>query len=221
MNNEDFNFFAKGAPDSLRKSGYKDLAYALGELVDNSIQENANLIDIIVMENQVTVGKQKRWQVQEIGILDNGNGMDSFRLRCALRHGDGDSQRGKTRGKGGNKMGKFGVGLPQASLSQCKRLEVYSWTEGGPDHAKWTFFDWDNPKSFTPIAEPIPKKIPKKWLAGIKEIGDSGTLIVWSKLDRCTWKTSLSIYRNSEFVIGRMYRNHISNEEVSIVLGLS
>ena len=44
------------------------------------------------MEGRVTIGQQKRWQIQEIGILDNGNGMDSLRLRCALRHGDGDSK---------------------------------------------------------------------------------------------------------------------------------
>jgi len=218
MSDADFSFFAKGAPDSLRKSGYKDLAYALGELVDNSIQEDATNVDLIVLEGHVNIGNQKRWQVNEIGILDNGNGMDAFRLRCALRHGDGDNQRGNSRGSGGKKMGKFGVGLPQASLSQCKRLEVYSWTEDGPDNANWTYFDWDEPKSFTSIAEPIQKKVPKKWTKAAKGIGTSGTLVIWSKLDRCTWRTSVAIHRNSEFVIGRMYRHHISNGDVNIRL---
>ena len=216
----DFSFFAKGAPDSLRKSGYRNAAYALGELVDNSIQEEAKHIDLIIFESQQTIAGQKRWQVEEIGILDDGNGMDPFMLRCALRHGDGASQRGVDRGKKGKKMGKFGVGLPQASLSQCKRLEVWSWKGGGRDNAYWTYFDWDDPKSFKEIAKPIQKSIPEKWIKCTDESmwADSGTLIVWSKLDRFSWKTSIAIHRNSEFVIGRMYRKHISNEKVVIRL---
>ena len=68
----------------------------------------------------------------------------------------------KSEGKSGNKMGKFGVGLPQASLSQCKRLEVFSWTDGGPENANWTFFDFDHfDETFHLIAEPKKKKVLK------------------------------------------------------------
>ena len=216
----DFSFFSKGAPDSLRKSGYKNAAYALGELVDNSIEEDAGFIDIIVFESQQTISNQKRWQVEEIGILDDGNGMSPGMLRCALRHGSGSTQLGINRGRKGKKMGKFGVGLPQASLSQCKRLEVWSWNSGGRENAYWTYFDWDDPASFTQIAKPIQKPIPEKWIkAADPQIwGDSGTLIVWKKLDRFSWKTSIAINRNSEEVIGRMYRNHITKEKIDIRL---
>ena len=129
---QNWGFFKRGPPESVRSSGYKNVAYALGELVDNSVEEDATDIDIIMFEKKVTVGgNQRRWYVQQIGTLDNGNGMDPFILRCALRYQDGSAQRGRKRGGSGNAMGKFGVGLPQASISQCRKLEVWSWTDGG------------------------------------------------------------------------------------------
>ena len=96
------------AIDSLRKSGYKNVAYALGELVDNSIQEDASAVDILIGEKQVpNAAGQMVWRIDQIAVLDNGNGMDHERLWRALRIGDGDAQRGIKRGKSGNQMGKW------------------------------------------------------------------------------------------------------------------
>ena len=87
-NDDDFGFVAGAqAIDSLRKSGYKNLAYALGELVDNSIQEDATRVEILTTELQQMVSRRVMWRVHEIGILDNGNGMDALRLRRSLRLG--------------------------------------------------------------------------------------------------------------------------------------
>ena len=63
------------------------------------------------------------WRVNEIGILDNGDGMSKDRLWnvCALvmvTH-----SRGMKEASNLKTDGKFGVsGLPQASISQCKEL---------------------------------------------------------------------------------------------------
>lgn len=211
------------AIESLRKSGYKNVAYALGELVDNSIQEDATGVDILISEAQIpTKSNQLVWRINEIGILDNGNGMDHERLWRALRLGDGDAKRGRTRGVAGKQMGKFGVGLPQASISQCRQVEIWSWTEGGYSNAKWVTVnlddeDWIQNENLE-IREPVAKKVPKKWLKNSDLWGDSGTLIVWSKLDRVNWKTASSIFKHSEFLIGRMYRDHISTGQTEIRL---
>lgn len=220
-NDDDFGFVAGAqAIDSLRKSGYKNLAYALGELVDNSIQEDATRVEILTTELQQMVSRRVMWRVHEIGILDNGNGMDALRLRRSLRLGDGDAQRNQDRGEANKQMGKFGVGLPQASISQCKRVEIWSWTSGGPTNALWTYIDLDDKewlKKLT-VPEPVAKEIPPKWTKAGTTWGDSGTLIVWSNLDRCTWRTTSSIYKNSQFLIGRMYRYHIAEGDVEVTM---
>ena len=217
---ESWGFFSTGPPESLRDAGYKNTAYALGELVDNSIEEDAKDIDIIMFEKLGTSGSQRRWKIEEIGILDNGNGMSPFQLRCSLRYQDGANQRQWGRSaSGGKQMGKFGVGLPQATLSQCRRVDIWSWTpdEGGIGNAHWTYFDLDEPSSFTMIPEPIPREIPEKWMdASQIWDDDSGTLIIWSNLDRLKWKTSTGLYNNAEFLIGRMYRKMIKSGEVGI-----
>ena len=215
--NEDWGFFSTGPPDSLRDAGYKNSAYAMAELVDNSIEEDATGLDIIMFEDFMVSGTQRRWKISEIGILDNGNGMNPFQLRCALRYQDGASQREWQRSKGGGKkMGKFGVGLPQATLSQCKRVDIWSWENGGHDSAVWTYFDFEEPETFKKIPKPISKKIPDKWLKSSDIWGNSGTLIIWSNLDRLKWKTSTGLYNNAEFLIGRMYRKMIQSGEVQI-----
>jgi len=212
------------AIDSLRKSGYKNVAYALGELVDNSIQEDASAVDILIGEKQVpNAAGQMVWRIDQIAVLDNGNGMDHERLWRALRIGDGDAQRGIKRGKSGNQMGKFGVGLPQASISQCRKVDIWSWQNGGHENSEWVSINLDDKEWFQKdglqIREPEKKKIPKKWIKNSDIFSsDSGTLIVWDTLDRVNWKTSQSIFKHSEFLIGRMYRNHISSGQTEIRL---
>ena len=212
---ENWGFFSTGPPESLRDSGYKNTAYALGELVDNSIEEDATDVDIIMFEGREP--GTRRWRIQEIGILDNGNGMSPFQLRCSVRYQDGANQRSWARSSsGGKKMGKFGVGLPQASMSTGKRLDIWSWESGGPENAHWTYWDFNDGDSFNPILEPELKKIPEKWIQSSPIWGDSGTLIVWSDLDRLKWKTSFHLYNNSEFLIGRIYRKMIRDGQVVI-----
>jgi len=163
------------------------------------------------------------WRIDQIAVLDNGNGMDHERLWRALRIGDGDAQRGIKRGKSGNQMGKFGVGLPQASISQCRKVDIWSWQNGGHENSEWVSINLDDKEWFQKdglqIREPEKKKIPKKWIKNSDIFSsDSGTLIVWDTLDRVNWKTSQSIFKHSEFLIGRMYRNHISSGQTEIRL---
>src|SRR5690606_6580509 len=43
-----------------------------------------------------------------------------------------------------------------------------------------------------------------------------GTLVVWSQIDRCMWKTANAVIRNSEFLMGRIYRRFISSGRTQI-----
>src|SRR5262245_9997055 len=100
-----------------RDSGYKGTASAISELVDNSIQAGATRIAISV--TATTSGEEDK--AIEVSVLDNGCGMDPFTLRQALRFG------GSTRFGDRSGLGRYGMGLPNASLSQTRRVVVYTW----------------------------------------------------------------------------------------------
>jgi len=196
--------------NSARNSGYRDAAMALGELIDNSLQAGSTNIEILVKEGSVLSGSRNMMNVLEIGVLDNGKGMDAELVQRALRFGDGDHHADSTG------MGKFGVGLPQASISQAKRIDVWSW-QNGVSQAKHTFIDLSD-SDWVKNAEIYPaddSKIPSEWIKQAKNIGTSGTLIVWSDLDKLAWKKAETIYTNSDFLVGRMYRNWLSGKSSS------
>ncbi|EPW6727209.1 ATP-binding protein [Vibrio parahaemolyticus] len=195
--------------ESLRDNGYNNTAYALAELIDNSLQATATRVEVGFIEEQLAA--RKNYTVSEISLWDNGVGMDIDTLRIAMQFGGG-THRKDTKG-----MGKFGMGLPNSSISQCRRVEVWSWQEGDEPH--YTYLDVDEMKSGKleevpiPVAMPIPSKYEKAFFTKKPE---SGTLIIWSKLDRLSWKTGKSIYRHCEHLVGRMYRNFISDDNIKI-----
>src|SRR5258706_8299977 len=104
-----------------RDSGYKGTASAISELVDNSIQAGATRIALSVVAS-TSDGEQNNI---EVSVLDNGCGMDPFTLRQALRFG------GSTRFGDRSGLGRYGMGLPNASLSQARRVTVYTWQSPG------------------------------------------------------------------------------------------
>lgn len=195
--------------ESLRDNGYNNTAYALAELVDNSLQAKATRVEVGFIEEQRAA--RKNYTVSEISLWDNGVGMDIDTLRIAMQFGGG-THRKDTKG-----MGKFGMGLPNSSISQCRRVDVWSWQEGDEPH--YTYLDVDEMKSGKleevpiPVAMHIPNKYEKAFFTKRPE---SGTLIIWSKLDRLSWKTGKSIYRHCEHLVGRMYRNFISDDNIKI-----
>lgn len=195
--------------ESLRDNGYNNTAYALAELIDNSLQATATRVEVGFIEEQQEA--RKNYTVSEISIWDNGVGMDLDTLRVAMQFGGG------THRKDTGGMGKFGMGLPNSSISQCKRVDVWSWQAGGEPHH--TYLDVDEMKSGTLEDVPIPtaKAIPAKYeKAFFTKRPESGSLIIWSKLDRLSWKTGKSIYRHCEHLVGRMYRNFISDDNIKI-----
>ena len=70
----------------------------------------------------------------------------------------------------------------------------------------------------TEVPAPIPRPIPPFWRRVGKSFSHSGTLVVWSELDRCMWRTGDAIIRNSEELIGRMYRRFLHDGRVTIRL---
>lgn len=195
--------------NSLRDNGYSNTAYALAELIDNSIQAKATRVELGFIEEQESAGK--RYVVEKISLWDNGIGMMPETLRKAMQFGGSEN---KNDAEG---MGKFGMGLPNSSISQCKRVEVWSWQSGCSPH--YTYLDVDEMATgdLENVPEPVEKTIPQELKdSHFTTFPNSGTLIVWSKLDRLKWKTGKSIFTHCDKLVGRMYRNFIHKDTVKI-----
>ena len=197
---------------AMRDNGYKNAAYALAELIDNSIQAGATEVEVLCAEKEIQLQRRSS-RIHQIAVLDNGRGMDSTVLRMALQFGNGtylaeDKHTG---------MGRFGMGLPCSSISQCKRVDVWTW-QSGVGKAIYTYLDLNEIKNkqLTEVPEPQQRPIPEIWEKVTTGFGETGTLVVWSDIDRCMWKTGKTIIENSEFVIGRMYRKFLDTKEVVI-----
>jgi hypothetical protein len=201
------------AVKAMRDNGYKNAAYAVAELIDNSIQAKATKVSLICMEKVEFVNQRNRSQIFKIAVLDNGVGMNDEVLRMSLQFGNGMNLEEAAQ----TGMGKFGMGLPASSVSQAQKVEVWTW-RNGIDSAIYSFLDIDQiaQQKQTDVPEPVNKKIPKEWLKVGDEFTETGTLIVWSKIDRCIWKTGKAIIDNSEFVIGRMYRKFLASDRIEI-----
>lgn len=206
---KDYSIFASSPKlvNSLRASDYKNTTYAIAELVDNSVDANAHHIEIMCKDRKIY--DTGRNNLDEIAVLDDGIGMSEELLRRSLKFGDGKDAKH-------DDLGKFNMGLPNASISQCKRVEVYSWTES-IEHALYTYIDVDEIEAgMSSVPPPSKKQVPNEWKHASKYLSKkSGTIVVWSHIDRCNYKTSSALLKNSKSLIARIYRKFIHSESPS------
>lgn len=203
------------AIQAMRDNGYKNTAYALAELIDNSVQANAKSIEIICIEELQQIRERQRKRLSKIAVLDDGDGMTGPVLRKALQFGNG------TRLNDRSGIGRFGMGLPNASISQAARLDVWTW-QNGPENALHSFLDVDEirRRERREVPEPQLSPVPKEWRDRAAGLGNTGTLVVWSKLgpDRMTWKGAKATLRNTGWLLGRIHRRFIHDKSLSINL---
>lgn len=160
--------FAPVLLESMRAIGY-EAAAAVADLVDNAITARAKRVLI-----RFDPGRP-----EAVAILDDGIGMSEHELSDAMRHGSRSPH--ETRAE--DDLGRFGLGLKTASMSQCRKLTVASRRDGCTSGMSW---DLDE----------VARR--EDWLAGVLDDDDlkhvpfidylmqqsSGTLVVWEKLDR-------------------------------------
>jgi len=201
---------------AMRSSGYRNTAHALAELIDNAIQagdetDTRTEVEVICIDEVSTEGRR---HTSRIAVYDNAIGMSPSLLRKSLQFGNG-SRLDKAQQKG---IGKFGMGLPNSSISQCKRVDVWTWQDGAVHHAYLDVQDIQEGKMIE-VPESQPSEIPSEWRSLIAgNLEEHGTLVVWSKLDRITWKQSTTLLRHTEFISGRVYRHFINDKSVRIRL---
>ena len=97
--------------ESTRAIGYS-LEAAVADIIDNSIAANAKNVDIYFFPIDGAY----------IAILDNGKGMAEEEIDIAMQYGS----KNPTEERDKKDLGRFGLGLKTASLSQCRCLTVVS-----------------------------------------------------------------------------------------------
>lgn len=150
---------------SLRGLGYSPET-ALADLVDNSLAAGARSIEI-----------RLDWREGNplVELLDDGAGMGFERLIEAMRFGG----EGPDAERGGDDLGRFGLGLKTASLSQCRELTVASRRDNAVARLAW-----DVDRVGDGWCADAPDASPPGELAGIFARGGDGTLISWNRMDR-------------------------------------
>lgn len=154
---------------SMRSMGYSFEA-AIADVIDNSISARCSTIKLLFPK----APHEKPF----VGILDDGDGMSSDVLFEAMRYGSSASE--STRED--EDLGRFGLGMKSASLSQCRILTVVSKCD-----KKISGYTWDY--NFI--------KIKQKWMVKehtqeeiedlpcidlLKEL-DHGTFVLWRDFD--------------------------------------
>ncbi|WHY88589.1 ATP-binding protein [Neobacillus novalis] len=201
------------AIEAMRDNGYKNTAYAVCELIDNSIQANASHVQLLCGEAERQLSTRRSSKLEQIAVLDNGDGMSPDVLALSLQFGNGTRLRKDQR----TGIGRFGMGLPASSISQCKRVDVWSWQDG-VENAYHVYLDVNeikNTKSSS-MPEPFKKAVPYIYSKVVKEFGRTGTLVVWSSIDRLMWNKGETLLRHSESLIGRIYRKFIHSNQLKI-----
>ena len=201
------------AVTAMRDNGYKNAAYAIAELIDNAIQAGATEVELLCGDKTELRRQRRTTQIHSIGVLDNGSGMDDTILRMALQFGNGMYLNPENH----TGIGRFGMGLPSSSISQCRRVDVWTW-QNGLDSAIHSYLDLDEiiEGIIDEVPEPKLTPIPDIWLSLGKSFGQSGTLVVWSHIDRSMWRRSSTIIDKSEFIIGRIYRRFLASGTIRI-----
>lgn len=156
--------------ESMRAVGYS-VESAIADLIDNSISAQADAVEI----------KYDASDDPFVAVLDNGWGMVPDELTNAMRHGSGNP----TDAREPDDLGRFGLGLKTASLSQCRKLTVVSRKNSVTSARRWDL-DVVQHSGRWLVVVPDFKELEALPMFSRLQAQDSGTLVVWQDLDRLT-----------------------------------
>lgn len=154
--------------ESMRAVGYT-LETAIADLIDNSITAGASRVDLLFSgEGQ-----------QYVAVIDDGAGMTSLEAQNAMRLAGKSSLSGRAV----NDLGRFGLGLKTASISQCRDLTVVSKKDGELHGYRWDldYLIRTGTWSLLQLSEDECRNLPE-----FPELEKhlTGTLVLWRKLDQ-------------------------------------
>lgn len=187
---------AKRLIGSLRDVGYST-PEAIADLVDNSVAADARRVEVSVRFEGETA---------HVRIVDDGAGMNGTQITEAMRYG-------AERAYEQDDLGKFGLGLKTASMSQCRRLSVASRTSQARARIEARQLDLDYVEQtdrWEVLVLGVDER-PARLADPLRE--HTGTVVLWEQLDR------ILPYKDTS---GGWAKNRLNAlaEEVDIHLGM-
>lgn len=177
---------------SMRDIGYS-FETAVADLVDNSISAKASSVWI-----------DAEWNKGEkfVAISDDGKGLAREELIEAMRLGSADP----TIDRKGDDLGRFGLGLKTASLSQCRRFTIASKTSAGIFAATWDIDGAKTAKDDDGWSVDVQdcsqlgsdSRLGKIVHGRLQDVG-SGSVVLWEKIDRPDPETTRKIGGENAF----------------------
>jgi len=164
----------KSTINSYRSFGY-NLSTAIADILDNSISADSNEIHL-----------EYKWDGQNsfISVLDNGRGMNKEDLVVAMTPGSKDPEEERSE----KDLGRFGMGLKTASFSQCKRLTCITKKQDYSTIKRCWDIDYINKQDEWQLLDYVSDNL---FLEKVNT-QESGTLVLWEKLDRIVGKAETS-----------------------------
>jgi hypothetical protein len=208
--------FADAFIRGMRDIGYKSNGWALAEMIDNSVQAGANVINVSFGYEPSNNSQAKP---DMLAVVDNGVGMIPKMISYAVRWGGTDRENDR------NGFGRYGYGLPSAAVSIVERYTVYSKVAGGD----WNAVTVDitelakvaaDIKATNDQLQPRAAK-PPKWVFADNEHLDlakveSGTVILLERLDRLRWKTAKTLQSKLLQLFGVVYRHWLPSPKIVV-----
>ncbi len=211
--------FADAFIRGMREIGYKNPAWAIAELLDNSFQAGASVVDIRM---DGVDWKAERSKPSQIAIVDNGIGMMSEMVRLAIRWGGTDRENDR------QGFGRYGYGLPSAAVSMARIYSVYSKVASEPWYV--VHVDLEALSEASSDVDKIdallaPKRAePPMWLKlggdlDVKTL-ESGTIIVLEDLDRLNkmtgWISGKTLQVKLLQQFGAIYRHSLPDKKIYV-----
>jgi len=211
-------FDGRQAIESQRKSGYKTTARAAREIIDNALEAGAKNVWVVLKRpaESERSKRERRDAVSGVAFIDDGPGMGYIEddggnrkhmARYALSWGGGTHFNDPTG------IGRFGFGLPNSSINQTRRVEVYTRTRASdawtrvvldihPERVKQHGLVTVDPEEEVTHLPPFVAEYIKQNKISLK----SGTIVVWEKPDRLSARSAGTLRQQMLDDFGVVYR---------------
>lgn len=199
----------------IRHIGYRSNVEAIAELIDNSIQAYSERIDIVFGYENGASRKPR-----QLAVVDDGHGMPPSMLRLAMMWG------GTHRENDRSGLGRYGYGLPCATVSIGRRFTIYSKTLSGRINAvtldideldAGAYLDADGDVVLSsPRFSALPPFLDQHLKIAHPSGWHSGTIVLIEKLDRLEWTTVKGLTTNLVRHFGATYHKLLGQTAIHV-----